>query len=297
VPRGVEVRVLFWAPFPTLEAVKRKEIKNISVPEGTLKGTRKGTPLASITLPYVQQKSANQYRYRRKVPPALRDLIGKREIVIPLGRTPAEAMRRYDKAHAEAERMLSGKPPAREPDRTALERYQWGSRTLAEEWGTMAKEDPGLVADIIEGKYRLYATVDEDGAPGSYRAPLSDKDAAAIQALSRQRPEVTLTDAVRLYVKDRVEGKHDEIKDRQRVDRVAGHIRTALGRDPTLASLTRSEAREVKDYMLAEGGDGGKPMKPATAHRYLNTIRAIITMPSRSSTASPVRPTTSTSWR
>ncbi len=46
------------------------------------------------------------YRYRRAVDAGLKEHLSKGEIVIPLGKTKAQAMRAYDKAHRDAEKML-----------------------------------------------------------------------------------------------------------------------------------------------------------------------------------------------
>jgi hypothetical protein len=51
-----------------------------------------------IDLQYVQRRK-NHFRYRRKVPAALQEVYGKREIVLPLGKTEAEVVKRWPKAH------------------------------------------------------------------------------------------------------------------------------------------------------------------------------------------------------
>lgn len=105
---------------------------------------------------------------------------------------------------------------------------------------------------------------------------ISVRDAALLHVLGlgagAAAPEATLEDARRFYIKEKVAGKPDETMKTQRIDRVVGHIRTALGRDPVLAKLTRADAREVRDHMLSDAG-----IKPSTVHRYLNDVRAIIT--------------------
>ena len=63
----------------------------------------------SMTVEYVQErgKRSKSFRYRRKVPPALKTILGKGEIVIPLGKTKAEALRSYGEVHREAEAVLA----------------------------------------------------------------------------------------------------------------------------------------------------------------------------------------------
>ena len=61
---------------------------------------------------------------------------------------------------------------------------------------------------------------------------MAEKDVATLQALGRgKQPEPTLTDAIRLYLKDKVEGTADETK-RQRVERVKGHVEKGVGPGP-----------------------------------------------------------------
>ncbi|TIW15631.1 MAG: hypothetical protein E5V81_24290, partial [Mesorhizobium sp.] len=113
-----------------------------------------------IDLPYVQQPSGKKhFRYRRKVPGFLRQALGKTEIVKPLGSTPAEVLRHYDKVHKEAEAEIKaamrGKPKPTE--KTALEKYQWATRQVAE-WGPMDAHTADALADHLEqaGQSELY---------------------------------------------------------------------------------------------------------------------------------------------
>ncbi|CDX41262.1 Site-specific recombinase [Mesorhizobium sp. ORS 3359] len=211
-----------------------------------------------IDFPYVQQPSGKKhYRYRRKVPPFLRQALGKTEIIKPLGSSPAEVLRHYDRVHKEVEAEIKaamrGKPK-KVPEKTALEKYQWATRQIAE-WGPMDEATADALADHLE----------ETGQAELYQALVIPDD--------RKAPEPTLADAVKLYLKDKVEGTADETKKRQRVERVQAHVVKALGRgDPQIRSLTRADAREVRDHMLAE-----KPAPaPSTVHRYLNDLRAIL---------------------
>ena len=57
-----------------------------------------------IEVQHVQKRGKAGWRYRRKVPTNLRGILGKTEIVI--GRSDQEALKKYAKAHAEAEYQL-----------------------------------------------------------------------------------------------------------------------------------------------------------------------------------------------
>ncbi|PBC22143.1 integrase [Mesorhizobium sp. WSM4311] len=188
------------------------------------------------------------------MPDFLRPVLGKAWIILPLGRTPAEVLRHYGKAHtkAEAEIKAAMRGKSKPVEKTALEKYQWATRQIAE-WGPMSDDAVDALAHHLE----------ETGQAELYRALVVPND----------RPQPTLADAVKLYLKDKVDGTPDETKKQQRVERVQGHVVKALNRgDPQIKSLTRTDAREVRDHMLADGD-----MSPATVHRYLNDLRAIIT--------------------
>jgi integrase len=125
------------------------------------------------------------------------------------------------------------------------------------------------VADQIAGRY---AEDPETGHP----VGLKPEDTAAIHILHGggvAAPSPTLLDAKRVYLEERVLGTHDEERKRQRVDRVCQLAVDALGRNPNLADLKKHDARTVRDFMLRDRG-----MTSATARRYLNDLRALITL-------------------
>ncbi|MDX0105575.1 tyrosine-type recombinase/integrase [Sinorhizobium meliloti] len=239
-----------------------------------------------IDLPYVQSRK-NHYRYRRKVPAALRDVMGQAEIVIPLGKTEAEVIKRWPRADREAEKRLAdaaraAENPRREKlsaaHRTPLERYKWANDHIAglgldPDWsGQGDPEDAEAIArDVIAESIAAKYPQDAEG----YAQGVSGTDKALLRVLAMgaaaKTPEATLEDARKFYLTEKVKGTHDEVKKTQRVDRAVEHIRNALGRDPAISSLTRADAREVRDHMLKDA-----EMKPATVHRYMNDIRAVI---------------------
>jgi integrase len=238
-----------------------------------------------IKLPHVQFRK-NHFRYRRKVPPALRAAIGKTEIVIPLGSTEAEVVRRYPKVHAEVEKRLSRKAPLQAHlPLTEMEAFQSATRDarkakLNQLWDieTLDPEDDEFFDDqeLVARWNAANAITDRyPKNPAGEPVGMSLKDAVALQVLSlgasAKQPEATLEDARRLYLKEKVQGTPDETKKTQRVDRVVGHIRKVMGKDPAMVNLTRSDARDVRDYMLHE-----LDISASTVNRYLNDIRAII---------------------
>jgi hypothetical protein len=144
-----------------------------------------------IDLPYVQSRK-NGFRYRRRIAKELQEALGKTEIIKPLGKTPADVVKRWPKVHAEAERELAdaAKGPVRmAPDEviTERDRYRWTGEHISDlglnpEWSGWAGEDDHegiareVIADQIAGKY----ATDEDNNPIGVGA----KDAALLRALA-----------------------------------------------------------------------------------------------------------------
>ncbi|BCG88280.1 hypothetical protein MesoLj113c_43900 [Mesorhizobium sp. 113-3-9] len=238
-----------------------------------------------IDVEFLQKRSDGRYGYRRVVRKELQPIIGKKNILIALGRDEGKALKLYPKANAEAERLLKAaamrlaSPAPAQASMTEIEQFQHGQRYLRHmqldpEWSGWGHEnDPegnarDVIADAIVAKY----PVDEEGRP----IGIGSRDAAALQALaygaSQQRPEPTLEDAKRRYEKDKVLG--DDKKQKQ-VTRIFGLIREALGRDRTLRSLRREDAREVRDHMLDTG------LAASSVDRYLNIVRAAFDHASR----------------
>lgn len=57
--------------------------------------------------PPLEKERLGSLGYRRKVPPALREVLGKGEIVIPLGKSQADVLKNYGKTHRDAEDIIA----------------------------------------------------------------------------------------------------------------------------------------------------------------------------------------------
>lgn len=231
-----------------------------------------------IDVQYLQKRGKNGWRYRRKVPKTTQAVFGKGEIVIPLGRTEQEALRRYPKAHAEAEQLLRhaqlGKRLPPDPNittpldlyREAVERVQ--ALGLNPQWqGWEHEDDPeGIARDVIAGEIAGKYPVDDEGNPTG----ISPKDSALLRVLlngaREKKPQPTLEDAKRIYLSDRI---GDDNKKKLELERVFRLMSDIIPSDRPLSELTRAEAREVRDHML----DG---RKAASVERYLNVVRAML---------------------
>lgn len=240
-----------------------------------------------LVLKYVQEPSASrrQYRYRRRVPDDLQSIAGKKELIATLGDSEKEALKAYPRIHAgfEEELALARKTLASERAKRPFaelsdrERYDILLARLRE----LGVDDPEAVASdeekglqremIAEGIAARYPHDEETGNP-----IITDKaDAFLIQSLMSKapaKPAPSLDDAVKLYLKDKVTGGALEIKKKtQRVHRVIGHMKTALGRTPSVDKITREDARKVRDYLAHVC-----QLAPGSVRRELNVVKAII---------------------
>ncbi|MDF1601462.1 tyrosine-type recombinase/integrase [Mesorhizobium sp. YIM 152430] len=234
--------------------------------------------MIAMDYPHLQKRGKNEWRYRRKVPLALRPVVGKLEIVRRLGSSEKEAIKAYPKVHQEVERLFA---EAKNPKKAAesapaplssLEAFQEAQRRLRTlqldpEWTPGEEDDEEWIArDVIADQIAKAYAVDEEGHP----VGVSVSDAALLRGLAQggrqKRPEPTLEDAQKLYLKDKV---RDDRKKKLQLDRIVQYIDDAIGKDRKLSSLRREDAKEVRDFML----DG---RSASSVERYLNTVRAMI---------------------
>lgn len=225
-----------------------------------------------MTVKFIQKRGGS-YRYRRKVPEALRNAIGKGELVFPLGTNEAEALRHYPKVHDHANKILARAKAPQSVPITPLELHNAAHQYVLEhglspEWDGWESPDDqegiarSVLADAIIDRYRR----DDEGDP----IGLSLNDRAVLLALHGgardSRPAPTLEDARKLYVKDKIK---DDKKKQLQLDHILKLIAPVVSMDIPLAQLRRSTAREVRDCLL----DGRTAQSAA---RYLNTLRSLV---------------------
>ncbi|TGP53925.1 hypothetical protein EN873_12175 [bacterium M00.F.Ca.ET.230.01.1.1] len=260
--------------------------------------------MGTVSEKYLQRRRSKKtgstsYRYRRPVDPKLKGVLGKGEIVVPLGKTLAGAMKEFPKVHRRVEEMLaqawrSISGAAVGEVQTPREAFDAGLRQL-QEWGVNPyvsgdPEDPDdlaewikrdVLAEGIAAKYRPAKTYDMGLNASDHPEGVSPADTELVRLLmtsdTPRPPASTLEDAKRLYLKDRFalnEPKPlEKKKDEQRAERAVKAIADALDTKPekiTVAGITREQARKVQDFIR------GEVKSKSTVDRYLNDIRAII---------------------
>lgn len=243
-----------------------------------------------LVLKHVIRTKAGTWHYRRRLPKDVAEALGKGEFKRLLGATEREAVNNFQKANAEFERLVAevlsraarvrqGLTPLdvhREAERRAGELAQgavfvgWRSVPAGD---TAGGPDDISAADLLRDSYLSGFKVDpETGDP----VGVDEIEARALHMLASggavPRPTPTIEDARRLYVRERVTGDTNEEIKLARMVRMMEHLSGGdVGKDRTLDSLTREDARNVRDHLLRDLG-----IRPTTVRRYLNDIRAVI---------------------
>lgn len=239
-----------------------------------------------LVLKHVERTKSGSWQYRRRVPKEVSEVINKREFKRKLGESEREALAAYPRYHAEVEREIAeakrGKGRAVVPGVVVLsgrEAYAEALRRRADLVAAGAtEEDLEASADHLSDQYPQ----DEDGplgVPSFYRYTIN------LMRLGPDRyqpPEPTLGDARKLYLKEHLRADDPETDSRVvgLANRVIDAAIAAIGRDPALSSITREDARKVRDEMLDRvkvtgKGVGGK-VSASTVSRELTIIAAVI---------------------
>ncbi|ESX57878.1 hypothetical protein X761_08220 [Mesorhizobium sp. LSHC424B00] len=264
-----------------------KDCKGFRFPRDTPCDTLRGTLSMKIDVQHIQKRGKAGWRYRRKIPEELWTVLGKREHLVPLGATEQEALRKYPRVHAEAEKLLADAiKRANGPAPTEWGHFREGiaaarkmgfrqDRDLPSlheiehdtDWQARMKAVEALVRKYVPDFDKVEDDDDDNDDLPDFRP--TEADTALARALllnSSGTPAPTLEDAKRLYLKERV--GDDETKQME-LERVFKLVVEALGKDRKLASLKREDAKDVRDHML----DG---RKASSVDRYLNVVRAVI---------------------
>lgn len=226
--------------------------------------------VATVKLKHVD-KTDSGWRYRRRVPTPLIDVIGRvwfRHYFE--AKTEAALVVEYPKAEVAFAKLI------KEAKRIGLSAVE--TQSPREAWFAAKLEADAMSAGVIglendEDDYDQREVVAESlrGVAGK---------ALTITALmdpDRPAPAYTLQDACNIYLKERL---GDDEDGRKRLDRVFKRVEAALG-DLTkfpLIGLKREHARKVRDLMLQSEKKGGGKLAPATVQRELNLIVAVVSL-------------------
>lgn len=235
-----------------------------------------------LVLKYVVISKAGTFHYRRRVPQNVTASLAKREFKKLLGSSEREALAAYPRYHAQVEREIAeaikvqNRAASRGPE-TDREAYVRAADFVSglERMGT-PDHLLDITADTIIESYTAHPDTGEPLGVSTY-------DGHAIRLLRRgveqsRAPAPTLEDAKRLYIAEQLEGpgKDPDSRASGRVDRVIGYVVETLGRNPVVSTLTRDDARKVRDQMLLRLKSNGERISPSSVARELNDIKAVV---------------------
>ena len=227
----------------------------------------------NMTLRYITQLSPGRYEYRRRVPKAAREAVGKNEWkrVFTAAR-PHELAREYARAEAAVVHDTTGQGQRTAPQGTLRD---------------LAVADQAAIHAVREEVLKLLSGVTGLGTEEERQDVLADDlerrgESLQYRALVEPKvklPEPTLEDALRLYVKERLGGgtdpKHQAAMNR--LKRVMGKASEAgLKGDRLLGDIDRETAKAVRDLMLGAVKKDGGIISPDSVQRDLTALRSVI---------------------
>jgi hypothetical protein len=232
-----------------------------------------------ITMKYLQ-RTGTGIRYRRELPSDLQGPLGKKWFTHPLGESDRDAAKNWNTANSAYDKLVvTQRKLLRQPTRLELFRLaqdrirelgfdpQFEGVDLDDAEAMGESEARSLAADEVLSEY----SVDErTGHP----VGVSPIDLLVVRALNNgmpSKPIPTFDEAQRLYVAEKISGSPLEVKkSTQRVERVSGRLKAALGKYPCLDRISREDAKKVRDHMLSLS------LTPSSVRRELNIVKAIV---------------------
>jgi integrase len=221
------------------------------------------------------------------VPKEVSAIITKREFKRKLGESEREALAAYPRYHAEVEKEIAEAKLGRvrsevasSAKATEREAYAEALRRRADLVAAGASDrDLALTADSIAEAYPHGYDYEPEGVPPVERHTIN------LLRLGPDRyraPVATLGDARKLYLKEHVRADDPTTDSRVVgfVNRVVDAAIAVIGRDPELPSITREDARKIRDEMLdrvkVTGRGVGEKVSASTVGRELSILSAVV---------------------
>ena len=225
--------------------------------------TKTATPKKRSNLPpNMTVSKTGVYGYRRRVPGALQETLGKSEIKESFGKDYTGAMKRYGELTAKVDKLFKQEPARRKSNIvTAINsKLQEFGITMADlPLSEDAEETEGLDTYLLDALEEL----SRDGIPNE-----------TLRQVSAGHTPVTLETALDDYCEFKKTGQ--PLADRKLEDKVELHkqrLKECLGAKVVeTRALTRLRRQEVNQFVEALS----KQMKPSSVQRYINDIRAAV---------------------
>ncbi len=228
----------------------------------------------NLSMKHVQIDQNGNYRYRRRVPEYAKAFVGKREFVKVIGKTENDALSHYGQTHRHCNQLfaLAREGVIDSSPQVQQERLEVLLRNMGADPHSSGLNDNEQIwrdvhADRILNKYKRNLET------GRY-IDVSKEDEASVGALlsgvSKEKPEPTITDAFKFYLKEHPMGDDfKRKKQEQRLGRVERWLLKTVREDKPLSKVNKSDARELRDARRESGVSVG------TIKREFNDIRAV----------------------
>ena len=227
---------------------------------------------------YIELKADGIYRYRRRVPPKLQEIVGKARLYRNLGKTKADVLGKYSKVHTEIEAILT------EATKTLSLDIEANAQAKAE---YEKKSERDKVLFLVEQHYGkeaselLSAGIVDDGfyeALEGLSQNLSGKISEQTEAIisSGKVPDFvhTVATAIDGYYEHKTAG--DELKDKRLHNRLMANKRNLIKcwgavkvEQTPIEQLTRRDANAFRDFLL-------QTTKPSSVSRNISMLTASI---------------------
>jgi hypothetical protein len=231
---------------------------------------------SKLVLKHVKIDANGRYRCRRRVPKTLQANLGVTEFIKTLGRTEREAIAAYGPCHHLVEQQITmGKL-----DGTFKSPIE--TKVVIKAFFQFHKQDPFISGKTENGQTSREAYADEM-IEKYHRYPITGhpddvtpQDNALLTALyggiEAVVAEPTLTDAFKLYLKDRAlvePSKRQKQINNFNFNRIERGALAVWHADLPLNRITRQNAKDLRDHLLLR-------MKPDSVKRQINNIKAIV---------------------
>ena len=173
-----------------------------------------------------------------------------------LGKTQSEAVMHYGREHERIEHLISlarngvtGLSPLEQSTRLTALLESWGADPHSQGLDDNELTWRGEAVDRLVGKYQDIRTGEYVGVPEEEGAIAG----ALLAGVSKEAPEVTITDAFAAYLIEKAHRIPEQRKKQeQRLKRSEKNVIFVLGGDKSLAKVTRSHARAWRDLRLKQ---------------------------------------------
>lgn len=212
-------------------------------------------------LKHVDRLKDGSLRYRRRIPLAVQEAVGRKVFQQRLSAKEGSAL---IKEYAEVESLY---------EQVVAQRLS--QARLEALWGATPRETYSAALESSESLWEGVTGLDRTDPSDRQIVAASVADAEVRKLLlnpKAEEPKPTLKDALKLYKKERVKG---DAAMETRVIRVWSELENAIG-DLPLKELKREHARSVRDYMLSVKKPGGGNRSGATVKRMLNVVKAVV---------------------